>query len=81
MKTGYIKIDDIIDLIRLVDKVITETDHYVKIGYGPILVGIYVMKGGFHSEKKYDFVSHFVMYDPWAHKRDAENKVIGTPSQ
>ena len=72
MELGYIKIDDIIDLIRLIDKVITETDHYVKVDYGPSLMEVYIMKNGFHYKKDFDFVRRFVMYDPRAPERDAE---------
>lgn len=72
MELGYIKIDDIIDFIRLVDKVITETEHYVNVYYGTSLIEVYIMKNGFHYKKDFDFVRRFVMYDPWAPERDAE---------
>jgi hypothetical protein len=72
MQLGYIKIEDFIELVRLADKVIMETEHYVYIEYGPSSVDVYVMKDGLHRNKDYDLVERFVMYDPWAPKRDAE---------
>jgi hypothetical protein len=72
MQLGYIKIEDFIDLVRLADKVIMETEHYVNIEYGPTSIEVYVMKDGFHRSKDYDLKERFAMYDPWAPKRDAE---------
>lgn len=72
MTLGYIKIEDLIDLIRLADRILTETEHYVYIEYGPSSVDIYVMKDGFRRNRDYDLRERFVMYDPWAPKREAE---------
>ena len=72
MTLGYIKIEDLIDLIRLADRILTETEHYVYIEYGPSSVDIYVMKDGFRRNRDYDMRERFVMYDPWAPKREAE---------
>lgn len=72
MKLGYIKIEDFIELVRLADKVIMETEHYVSIHYTSSNVEIYVMKNGFNYKKEFDFARRFIMYDPWAPERDAE---------
>lgn len=72
MTLGYIKIEDLIDLIRLANRILTETEHYVYIEYGPSSVDIYVMKDGFRRNRDYDLRERFVMYDPWAPKREAE---------
>ena len=72
MTLGYIKTEDLIDLIRLADRILTETEHYVYIEYGPSSVDIYVMKDGFRRNRDYDLRERFVMYDPWAPKREAE---------
>lgn len=72
MEVGYIKIEDLIDLIRLADRILTETEHYVYIEYGPSSVDVYAMKDGFRRNKDYDLRERFVMYDPWAPEREAE---------
>lgn len=72
MTLGYIKTEDLIDLIRLADRILTETEHYVYIEYGPSSVDIYVMKDGFHRNRDYDLRERFIMYDPWAPKREAK---------
>ena len=72
MTLGYIKIEDLIDLIRLANRILTETEHYVYIEYGPSSVDIYVMKDGFRRNRDYDLRERFVMYDPWVPKREAE---------
>ena len=61
MEVGYIKIDDLVELIKLADRVLMETEHYVSICYGPSSVDVLVMKDGFHRNKDYDLSERFVI--------------------
>ena len=72
MEVGYIKVEDFLELIKLADRILRETNNYVYIEYGPSSVDIYVMKDGFQRNKDYDLSERFVMYDPWNPRRDAE---------
>ena len=72
MELGYIKIDDFIELVRLADKIIMETEHYVVIEYSPLCVDVRVMNDGHDRRKEFDLRERFVIYDPWTPERDAE---------
>lgn len=72
MEVGYIKIEDFLELIKLADRVLMETNHYVSICYGPTCIDVDVMKNGFTARREFDFSERFIMYDPWVPKRDAE---------
>ena len=62
---GYIKIDDVLELVKLVHRVHMETDHYASIQFSNYGYDITVasMKNGFSSDKKYDLLENFSLYN------------------
>lgn len=73
-KLGLIKIEDVMELVKLVHRVHMETEHYACIrfdNYGHD-VFVNVMKGGFRKYKSYDLSEGFVIYIPLYPEDEAE---------
>lgn len=62
---GYIKIDDVLELVKLVHRVHMETDHFASIQFSNYGYDITVtsMKNGFSSDKTYDLFENFSLYN------------------
>lgn len=70
---GYIKIEDVLELVKLVHRVNMETWHYVDFIFCGFSVSVYVMKHGFqYPGKAWDFVERFSLYNPCDEKEEAE---------
>lgn len=62
---GYIKINDVLELVKLVHRVHMETDHYASIqfsnqGYNLLVTA---MENGFKASRQYDLFECFNLYD------------------
>lgn len=62
---GYIKIDDVLELVKLVHRVHMETDHYASIQFSNQGYDLFVtaMENGFELSKQYDLFEQFSLYN------------------
>ena len=75
MKTvGKIKIDDVMELVKLVSRVHMETEHYAEIQISNFghNVSVWAMEGGFDSSRKFSFNEDLNLYDPYDQEGDAD---------
>lgn len=73
-KLGYIKIEDVMELVKLVHRVHMETKHYVSIQFSNHGHDVFVsvMKGEFKEYKPFELFDGFNIYDPSYPEDEAE---------
>ena len=71
---GYIKIEDVLELVKLVHRVHMETEHYASIDFCShetnVVVSVY--KEGWARGKEPDLFGFINIYNPWDYEREAE---------
>ena len=68
---GYIKIEDVLELVKLVHRVNMETRHYVVLDFCGFSTSVYVMKNGFkYPGRVWDFDGRFYFYEPFNKEND-----------
>lgn len=71
--TGLVKMDDVLELVKLVHRIHTETNHYASIEFCNTGYEVFVaaMKDGFVEGKEYSLFQGFCIYDSRNHAIDS----------